>query len=443
MQRLVSSGVIPASLPVVANLRCGAWYVPPPPQARRPFCYFKSTDGHANEWSFSLKRPNLEVLAFIQAKGGVVIVDSTRRGKSMPDALSKTIPIWCAVLNEASRRKWGQPSTSLQSSEVTFQSRQAPYRDVRVGPTGLTTPAHQVPPSEHAQMEERFEGWVESLLGSDLPVPKLDRPLVPCFVTRGDHDDGEAGQPLRSDCYPVILVSASRRVEAPVPSEDGKFYYVQGSGDDEEAWSHGLTPDEFWQERETLLRCGSREELEEAIDEVVQRGGAQACHNGELKDVQISGTAVRIGVRPEGHVFTAEERARHALIVDLCGIAAEEEEAAGVVRLKIPAGKAGVNALRSGLSEVVSQRSPAKGDVLVVDTTLSDASLAIVVALLACHYDSERGLVVNVDAHRLALTKDDVRRRLQWVQQDLPGANPSRSAMQRVNEVVLQRPGGR
>jgi tRNA A64-2'-O-ribosylphosphate transferase len=26
-------------------------------------------------------------------------VDSTRRGKRMPDALSKTVPIWCAVIN--------------------------------------------------------------------------------------------------------------------------------------------------------------------------------------------------------------------------------------------------------------------------------------------------------------------------------------------------------
>lgn len=31
----------------------------------------------------------------------VIIVDSTRRGKSFPDALSKTIPIWCAVVNRA------------------------------------------------------------------------------------------------------------------------------------------------------------------------------------------------------------------------------------------------------------------------------------------------------------------------------------------------------
>jgi tRNA A64-2'-O-ribosylphosphate transferase len=30
-----------------------------------------------------------------------VLVDSTRRGKRMPDALSKTVPIWCAVINLA------------------------------------------------------------------------------------------------------------------------------------------------------------------------------------------------------------------------------------------------------------------------------------------------------------------------------------------------------
>ena len=31
----------------------------------------------------------------------VILVDSTRRGKRMPDALSKTVPIWCAVINRS------------------------------------------------------------------------------------------------------------------------------------------------------------------------------------------------------------------------------------------------------------------------------------------------------------------------------------------------------
>src|SRR5271155_181541 len=30
-----------------------------------------------------------------------ILVDSTRRGKRMPDALSKTVPIWCTVLNRS------------------------------------------------------------------------------------------------------------------------------------------------------------------------------------------------------------------------------------------------------------------------------------------------------------------------------------------------------
>jgi tRNA A64-2'-O-ribosylphosphate transferase len=31
----------------------------------------------------------------------LLIIDSTRSGKRMPDALSKTVPIWCAVINKS------------------------------------------------------------------------------------------------------------------------------------------------------------------------------------------------------------------------------------------------------------------------------------------------------------------------------------------------------
>ena len=107
-------------LPLVANERCGSWYIPPEQKAGS--AYFKSTDGHWGQWSFSARRLNLQILDVVGKHGGFVtvsilrciqllvdmpadgyhsciIVDSTRRGKSMPDALSKTIPIWCAVIN--------------------------------------------------------------------------------------------------------------------------------------------------------------------------------------------------------------------------------------------------------------------------------------------------------------------------------------------------------
>ena len=44
-------------------------------------CYFKSTDGHNNNWSFSTVRLNLHVAEAAAAAGGALLVDATRRGK--------------------------------------------------------------------------------------------------------------------------------------------------------------------------------------------------------------------------------------------------------------------------------------------------------------------------------------------------------------------------
>ena len=73
------SGLYP-SLPVFANLRCGLWYTPS--SART--CYFKSTDGHTGQWSFSLVRLNLNLAEEAAQAGGSIIVDATRRGKVFP-----------------------------------------------------------------------------------------------------------------------------------------------------------------------------------------------------------------------------------------------------------------------------------------------------------------------------------------------------------------------
>jgi tRNA A64-2'-O-ribosylphosphate transferase len=44
-------------LPLLANLRCGLWYS----SNFHSTCYFKSTDGHTNNCSFSTSRLNLHV----------------------------------------------------------------------------------------------------------------------------------------------------------------------------------------------------------------------------------------------------------------------------------------------------------------------------------------------------------------------------------------------
>lgn len=123
------------ALPLIANERCGSWYIPPALKAGS--VYFKSTDGHMGQWAFSLRRLNLQLLDVVAERGGAVVVDSTRRGKSMPDALAKTVPVWCAVVNWV---VWGR------------------------GEGGLSTPPGVVGESEKAQMESRVEGFVRQFL---------------------------------------------------------------------------------------------------------------------------------------------------------------------------------------------------------------------------------------------------------------------------------------
>jgi hypothetical protein len=118
---------------MIANERCGRWYISS--GRYHSSAYFKSTDGHYGNWSFSTRRLNLDLLKTIVKHGGylvlmteinlrAILVDSTRRGKRMPDALSKTVPIWCAVLNRARSEedKWADvefPTESVPIQEVS------------------------------------------------------------------------------------------------------------------------------------------------------------------------------------------------------------------------------------------------------------------------------------------------------------------------------------
>lgn len=82
-------------LPLLANLRCGLWYSPTPAAT----CYFKSTDGHWGQWNFSTTRINLHVACEAASKGGVIIVDATRRGKTFPVSEDSHFSYLCLVHN--------------------------------------------------------------------------------------------------------------------------------------------------------------------------------------------------------------------------------------------------------------------------------------------------------------------------------------------------------
>lgn len=81
--------------PLVANERCGSWYVPTDRKAGS--AYFKSTDGHTGQWDFSLRRLNLQVLDIMGAHRGYNNDNNNAwawdTGQRLPiDMLTVTVP---------------------------------------------------------------------------------------------------------------------------------------------------------------------------------------------------------------------------------------------------------------------------------------------------------------------------------------------------------------
>ncbi|KAL1868263.1 tRNA A64-2'-O-ribosylphosphate transferase [Diaporthe australafricana] len=242
--------------PLVANERCGSWYIRP--GLKGASAYFKSTDGHTGQWKFSTRRLNLHLLPIIERCDGIIIVDSTRRGKRMPDSLSKTVPTWCCVLNR-----------------TLFPELTACH--------GLYVPPNVVSDSEKSQMLARVPGFVDSLKQLNLDLASLraqiTKPIRPTWVTQetdlsknhdDDDDDDSKGQIFES-YRPVICCTSSRRITDGEMS--GHSGYVQGAGDDTENWALGLTPPVFWAHAEQLLSAPEAD-----LPELIRSLVASASH---------------------------------------------------------------------------------------------------------------------------------------------------------------------
>lgn len=78
--------------------------------------------------------------------GSMIIVDSTRAGKRLPDALSKTVPLWCAVINKA-----------IQIKMRRFDEKWTKYGR-------LFTPPTSVSRSEHDEMTKLVPEFANKLL---------------------------------------------------------------------------------------------------------------------------------------------------------------------------------------------------------------------------------------------------------------------------------------
>ena len=236
--------------PVFANLRCGVWYVGGRGGAgavagdaasadgivddtRAPAsgtCYFKSTDGHCNNWSFSATRLNLHVAEAAAKHGGCVIVDATRSTtKRFPDSFSKTVPTWAEVLNRAVVRARAATAAHRDDDHDGDHDGDARAR---------WTDGPHLPPwvaeNERRRIRERVPGFQNQLASVDPDISRLaanlDAPLrcvwvsqetrgLPCVRDARDapptrlglSDVHPAGAPLRLDAPAVARRAAKQR----------------------------------------------------------------------------------------------------------------------------------------------------------------------------------------------------------------------------------------
>jgi len=206
---------------LLANLRAGKWAYP----AFDDDCYFKSADGHVNQWTFPLSRLNLHVVRHAASDGGVMVVDTTRKGKEFPDSFTRTLPIWCAVINRAlAREGWDDELYMPLWTDTT----------------------------EHDNIRARLPAFVKALRESGAALEDyargLCKPLRCMWISPlsiwGGEDDTDLPTRLRSLPFtPVVCVSAS----VPIRPGENAGDYVQGPGDDEETWAQGLSATRFWE----------------------------------------------------------------------------------------------------------------------------------------------------------------------------------------------------
>ncbi|KAL2362918.1 hypothetical protein RJZ56_004171 [Blastomyces dermatitidis] len=416
-------------LPLVANERCGSWYIPPDRKAGS--AYFKSTDGHEGQWDFSLRRLNLQLLDILKKNRGCVIVDSTRRGKSMPDALSKTVPIWAAVMNRA-----------LFPDDKAFHDVQFPQNFLGA--------------SEESQIEKRIDAFVVSLNSLKLNMQelrtRLGKPIRLAWATR-EFFWPEYPEEEMDDFHLVVLCSASKRVHGAEMSEGG---YIQGAGDDSEAWSYGLTPEIFWENKSALFATDEGD-LPRLIQELTEKhhremGEEDAALIKPTNNIYIGRSDRKCGSEATGRrkikenlfdlrINCNDPEAEGDTDTSLTGTATEEDRR--TLNLGCPSGKLGSRHLRKVFSKVEQfvslhlSRNPSQSLLVTCDNG-KDLSAGTILMIICLFYD-EKGNFEGARRDTL-INKEYIRQRLAWIISSKDDVNPSRSTLQSVNSFLMEIP---
>ncbi|KAK0615953.1 tRNA A64-2'-O-ribosylphosphate transferase [Bombardia bombarda] len=424
-------------LPLVANERCGSWYIEPGRKAAS--AYFKSTDGHTGQWKFSTRRLNLQLLELIGRRDGCIIVDSTRRGKRMPDSLSKTIPTWCSVLNCA-----------------LFPDDPACH--------ALFVPPNAVFDSEKSQMEARLPEFLASFLALDIDIvalrKHLRKPLRPLWITQDDYDPATSGPldaAVTGSFHPVVCCTSSRRVAGTELSEAG---YIQGAGDDTENWALGLTAPIFWEHADELMST-PEVDLPDLIRSLVASSDAKGASASEAKQVA---PHIFVGALSGGQTPLSSSSSFFSS-PGSCVVAVTSQNTEQSSWLKSPSylevgvgkGKVASRLLRQALPQIcdfVSQflerpevsvvdeaGLPVKKRVVILCESGKDLSVGAALALCCWCFDASGNIIRSDDTARQqqqqSFTKNAIRIKLGHIMTVFPEANPSRATLQSVNSFLM------
>lgn len=342
----------------------------------------------------------------------------------MPDALSKTVPIWIAVLNR-----------------TLFPEAEKIFHDIRV-------PEIEVSMSERDQIRARLEGFVQDLQMLKLPLDalrvRITKPMLPEFVTPGSMLPRTP--PRQEDHHHLVLVSASKRVRGAEASGGG---YVQGAGDDSEGWARGLTPGIWWENKKTLMAT-PEQELGNLIDSFVSTCRSQSSARSQAVLIQptcciyVASTVEPIRVEEWDAVIDCNSR-YDGLLSSTEGQTTGQTRAK-VLRLNVDTGKMGSRQLRKELPKLRTFLDALDRDLTACSRILAcfpdekDISIGVALALL-CLLTDEDGGIHGYGSSGVPGTIDKlmVRRKLSWIMSSVPDAKPSRATLNAVNAFLMER----
>ncbi|AET39651.1 tRNA A64-2'-O-ribosylphosphate transferase Ecym_4623 [Eremothecium cymbalariae DBVPG len=445
--KFIANEVLPMfpNYPLVPNERCGLWYCNPGKYEQT--CYFKSTDGHTNQWDFSTRRLNFHILSKMAEAGGIIIVDSTRRGKKMPDALSKTIPIWCAVLNNLMLDYKGKEDSipSLFCPPGTVSKLE--FDGIHSKVPDLVEKLKKLNIISGEELYNMFQGKVLR--------PFWVYPGSPLLDTSRDIFTGEVlGNVWQSEqnSIPVILCTASYQCQDGEDKHHG-FTYVQGAADDHELWANGLNPEIFWKNIEFL---GDPDKSEFELEDFVQRIGRTeklTAQSNKQSDRESSSSFIKVdeitknlylGTVAEGIALTEniekELKSKYSLCI-ICSQSVTAKADCNCERIKVYPinnnSKKSSRDLRVALIEIsglIKQHITDQLPILICCNTGKDISIGIMLTALCQHYDLQWHL-----EEQETVNKTIVKKHLARIITKLSGINinPSRSTLKNVNAFLL------